>query len=66
MFYLEFQWQKTCKEFMKWKATTDHRLTEIIASVKNLQVYVGTRQCCYYFVVLQDLIGINIMLNAFL
>jgi hypothetical protein len=51
---------------MKWKATTDHRLTEIIASVKNLQVYVGTRQCCYYFVVLQDLIGINIMLNAFL
>jgi hypothetical protein len=42
MFYLEFHWQKTCKEFVKWKAITDHRLTEIIASVKNLQVFVGS------------------------
>ncbi|GAU36734.1 hypothetical protein TSUD_318320 [Trifolium subterraneum] len=29
--------EKTCQEFVKWKAITDHRLTEIMASVKNLQ-----------------------------
>ncbi|PNX92010.1 hypothetical protein L195_g015139 [Trifolium pratense] len=29
--------EETCKEFGKWKAITDHRLTEIMASVKNLQ-----------------------------
>ncbi|MCH85706.1 protein DYAD-like, partial [Trifolium medium] len=29
--------EEICKEFGKWKAITDHRLTEIMASVKNLQ-----------------------------
>jgi hypothetical protein len=40
MLYVEFQWQKTCKELMKWKAKTDNRLTEIMDSLKNLQVYI--------------------------
>lgn len=45
MFYVELLWQETHKEFVKWKAITDHRLTEIVNSLKSVQVsrqYIGT------------------------
>lgn len=38
MFSVELPWQETYKDFVKWKAMTDHRLTEIINSLKGLQV----------------------------
>ena len=38
MLCVELHCQETHKEFVKWKAAIDHRLTEIMASVKDVQV----------------------------
>ncbi|KAH1112358.1 hypothetical protein AAZX31_04G187100 [Glycine max] len=34
---MELLWQETHKEFVKWKFMTDHRLTEIMTSLKDVQ-----------------------------
>ena len=44
MFCFELLWQETHKESVKWKFMTDHRLTEIMTSLKDIQVskkYIG-------------------------
>ena len=38
VFCVELLWQETHKEFVKWKFMTDHRLTEIMTSLKDVQV----------------------------